>query len=132
MRQQGGEGIMIWAGIIYDIMVGPWRDSEGTQIAAEKYTALLKEHQEPWFKRQRITFRKTMMFMQDNAASAGFLGGRLGNCLWAPRSGGPLQVCNWQVWTVSHSHTGHNRNIVTHHALAALPFNLPKRQIKWQ
>ena len=64
---QGGGGIMIWAGIIDGIMIRPWRVSEEIQITAETYIAILKEHLGPWFKRQRITFRRTMMFMQDNA-----------------------------------------------------------------
>jgi len=68
-RQQGGGGIMIWAGIIGGIMVGPWRVPEGTKITADAYIAFLKEHLESWLKRQRITFRRTIIFLQDNAPS---------------------------------------------------------------
>ena len=42
---------MIWAGMIDDIIVGPWRVSEEKQITAETYIAILKEHLESWFKR---------------------------------------------------------------------------------
>ena len=64
---QGGRGILIWALIIDGIMVRPWRVSEEIQITAETYIAILKEHLETWVKRQRIAFRRTIMFMQDNA-----------------------------------------------------------------
>ena len=60
---------MIWAGITDGIIVGPWRVSEGIQTTAETYIAFLKEHLDPWFKRQRITHRRTMMFMQTNATA---------------------------------------------------------------
>ena len=45
------------------IMVDPWRVSQEIQITAEP------RHLEPWFKWPRITFRREMMFMQDNAPS---------------------------------------------------------------
>ena len=47
----------------------PWRVSDEIQITAETYIAILKEHLEPWFKRPRNTFRRTMMFMQETASS---------------------------------------------------------------
>ena len=90
---------MIWAGIINDIMVRPWRVSEEKQITAETYIPILKEHLEPWFKLPRITFRRTMMFMQDNAPSLpakktseylqqlGFSGPRLIKCMACVFSG---------------------------------------------
>ena len=53
-RPQGRGGTMIWALIINGIMVRPLRVSEGIQITAETYIAILKELLEPWFKRQRI------------------------------------------------------------------------------
>ena len=68
-RQQGGGGIMIWAGIIGGIIVGLWRVPDGTKITADAYIAFLKEHLESWLKKQRITFRRTIIFMQDNAPS---------------------------------------------------------------
>ena len=38
-------------------------------MTSETYIALLKEHLVPWFERQRITFKTTMMFIHDNASS---------------------------------------------------------------
>ena len=55
---------MILGGIIDGSMVCPWRVTEEIKITAETYTAILKEHLEPWFKQQKIAFRRT----QDNAA----------------------------------------------------------------
>ena len=60
---------MIWAGIIGGIMVGPWRVPDGTEITADAYIAFLKEYLESWLKRHKITFRRTIIFMQDNAPS---------------------------------------------------------------
>ena len=48
----------------------------------------------------------------------------------AGQGGPPASLQQYQVWTVSLSHTGHNQHIVAHYALAALPFNLPNWQIK--
>ena len=46
-RQQGGEGIMIWALIIFALMVSPRRVSEGVKITAETYIAFSKERLKP-------------------------------------------------------------------------------------
>ena len=40
-RQQGGEGIMIWAGIINDQIVGPLREPEGVKLTSVAYCNLL-------------------------------------------------------------------------------------------
>ena len=55
--------------IIDGIMVGPWRVPEGVKMIAETYIVFFKDHLKPWFKRQRITFKRTMMFIQGNAPS---------------------------------------------------------------
>lgn len=68
-RQQGGGGIMIWAGIIGGTLVGPWRVPDGVKMTAVAYINFLKEHLEPWLKKQRVTFRRNIVFMQDNAPS---------------------------------------------------------------
>lgn len=68
-RQQGGGGIMIWGGIIGKTLVGPWRVPDGVKMTADAYIAFMKEHLEPWMKRQRVAFRRAIVFMQDNAPS---------------------------------------------------------------
>ena len=66
-RQQGGGGIMLWAGIIGDKVLGPWRIPEGTKITSNVYINFLKKNFEPWLKRQLINRKKKITFMQDNA-----------------------------------------------------------------
>ena len=51
-RQQGGGGIMFWAGVINNEMVGPFRVKDGVKITAETYTAFLKECLLPGTKRR--------------------------------------------------------------------------------
>ena len=66
---QGGGRIMFWAEIIDGTMIRRWRVSEGVNMTAETRITFLKECLELWFKRQRITLRRTMMFIQYNALS---------------------------------------------------------------
>ena len=47
--QQGG-GIIIWAGYIDGIIVGPWRVPIRVKITAETNMIFLKEHVNPWLK----------------------------------------------------------------------------------
>ena len=68
-RQQGGGGVMFWAAIIHDKLVGPFRVKDGVKMTAPTYIAFLKEHFSPWYKKQSLAFRNKMVFMQDNAPS---------------------------------------------------------------
>ena len=68
-HQQGGGGIRIWAGIIGGVLVGPWRVPEGVKMTAETYIAFLQQNFESWFKKQKVTFKRTMILMRDNATS---------------------------------------------------------------
>ena len=68
-RQQGGGGIMVWEEIINNEIVGLFRVKDGVKITAETYTAFLKEFLLPWYKKKSLSFRKKMIFMQDNAPS---------------------------------------------------------------
>ena len=60
---------MIWAGIIGRVLVGPWRVPVGVKMTAETYTAFLLQNFETWFKKQKVTFKRMMILMQDNAPS---------------------------------------------------------------
>ena len=65
--QQEGGSIITWTSIIEGIMVGLWKVPDSMKITADAYIVFLKEHLEFWKKKtQRITFRKTTVFMQDN------------------------------------------------------------------
>ena len=68
-RQQGGGGVIIWAGIIDDEVVGPFRVKDGVKMTAEMYVSFLKEFLQPWYKKKSVSFRRNMIFMQDNAPS---------------------------------------------------------------
>ena len=68
-RQQGGGGIMVWAGINGGTFVGPWKVPEGVKMTANTYINFLKDNLELWLKKQKLTFRRSIIFMQDNAPS---------------------------------------------------------------
>ena len=63
-RQQGGGGVMIWAGIINNHIVGPFRVPDGVKMCAESYVDFLKKNFPPWYKKQPLLARKRM---HDNA-----------------------------------------------------------------
>ena len=65
--QQGGGGIMIWAGIIRGVLVGPEKVPEIVKMTAATYIAFLQQNFEPWFKKQKVTLKRMMILMQDNA-----------------------------------------------------------------
>ena len=67
-RQQGGGRVMMWAGIIEDKLVGSFKVG-GIKINSKHYVAFLKENFIPWFKKQKFSFKRNLIFMQDNAPS---------------------------------------------------------------
>ena len=64
-RQQGGGGVMIWAGIIYDAIVGNY----GVKMSAKSYVEFLKKNFLPWYRKQRLALKRKMIFLHDNAPS---------------------------------------------------------------
>ena len=54
-RQQGGCGIMFWAGIIFNKLVRPWKVPEDVKMTSVAYVAFFKEHLEPPFKSKTVT-----------------------------------------------------------------------------
>ena len=68
-RQQGGGGIMIWAAIQKDCLIGPFRVDDGVKMNSQNYCEFLSKNFLPWIKRQPAATRKKLMFMQDNAPS---------------------------------------------------------------
>lgn len=68
-RQQGGGGVMFWAGIMGSSLLGPFRVDDGVKLNSEGYCAFLNEHFLTWFKSQRPQFRNKLVFMHDNAPS---------------------------------------------------------------
>ena len=69
-RQQGGGGILVWAGIIKDQLVGPFRVDDGVKINSQTYCQFLEDtFFKKWYKKKSPSFKKNMIFMQDNAPS---------------------------------------------------------------
>ena len=68
-RQQGGGGVMIWAGIIGKEVIGPFMVEEGVKMNSVNYCAFLNKNFKPWLESQDENRRKDLIFMQDNAPS---------------------------------------------------------------
>lgn len=68
-RQQGGGGVMIWAGIIQGEIAGPFKVEEGVKMNSVNYTKFLEDNFLPWYRSKPASFKKKMIFMQDNAPS---------------------------------------------------------------
>ena len=66
-RQQGGGGVMIWAGINTDAIVGPFAVLDGVKMNAQSYAEFLKTNFLPWYEKQRLALKRKMIFMHDNA-----------------------------------------------------------------
>ena len=68
-RQQGGGGVMFWAAIVGDQMIGPFRVEDGVKLNSEGYCDLLNANFVPWWKKHPARQRKLLIFMHDNAPS---------------------------------------------------------------
>lgn len=68
-RQQGGGGVMFWAAIVDDELVGPFQVQDGVKVNSEGYCTVLTINFLPWWKRKSAKVRKTLVFMHDNAPS---------------------------------------------------------------
>ena len=68
-RQQGGGGVMIWAGIIGNEVIGPFKVEEGVKLNTVNYCAFLAKNFKPWLQMQNNYRRQKLIFMQDNAPS---------------------------------------------------------------
>ena len=66
-RQKGGGGVMIWAGIVNDQTVGPFRVRDGV-LCRESYVDFLKNFL-PWYKKQALALKRKMILIHDNAPS---------------------------------------------------------------
>jgi transposase len=66
-RQQGGGGVMFWAGIIGNELIGPFRVPEGVKLTSATYVQFLKENFIPWYRSKSRSFKQKMIFMHDNA-----------------------------------------------------------------
>ena len=67
--QQGGGGVMIWAGIVGKVLVGPFRIPGDVKLNSIACIDVLQENSIPWNKKKRISFKKSLIFMHYNAPS---------------------------------------------------------------
>lgn len=68
-RQQGGGGIMIWAGIVGSELVGPFKVEDGVKMNSKSYCDFLEQNLFEWLDNQPLAKHKSLIFMQDNAPS---------------------------------------------------------------
>ena len=68
-RQQGGGGVMMWARIIGDKLIGPFKVPDRIKMTSKHYVAFLQENFILWFKKQKFSCKRNLIFMQDNAPS---------------------------------------------------------------
>ncbi|XP_039618203.1 uncharacterized protein LOC120534678 [Polypterus senegalus] len=69
-RQQGGGGVLVWAGIVKDELVGPFRVEDGVKLNSQSYCQFLEDtFFKQWYRKKSASFKKNMIFMQDNAPS---------------------------------------------------------------
>ncbi|KAL2093239.1 hypothetical protein ACEWY4_010551 [Coilia grayii] len=67
-RQQGGGGVLLWAGIIKNELVGPFRVEDG--LNSQTYCQFLEEtFFKQWYRKKSASFKKNMIYKQDNAPS---------------------------------------------------------------
>lgn len=68
-RQQGGGGVMFWAGIVGDELLGPFRVPDSVKLTSQTYIQFLEEHLSPWLDDLPLLRRRRLTFMHDNAPS---------------------------------------------------------------
>ena len=62
---------MIWAGIINEL-VGPFKVQDCVKIDSAGYTQFLEKNLMPWMKKKSASFKKKIIFVQDNEPSHAF------------------------------------------------------------
>ena len=63
-RQLGGEGVMFWARILEDTLIGPYQIPENIKISSETYISILKKFVTPFLSKKND---QNFVFMHDNA-----------------------------------------------------------------
>ena len=58
--------VVIWAGIIGNELMGPFKVEDGVKIDSAGYSQFLEKNLMPWMKKKSAAFKKKMVFMQDN------------------------------------------------------------------
>lgn len=66
-RQQGVGGVMFWARIKGDVIVGPYKVPQGVKINSGSYCELLGNFLRIWLEDQPVALRENIIFQHDNA-----------------------------------------------------------------
>ena len=66
-RQQGGSGVMFWAEIVGDNLIGQFRVPDGVKIDSKCYIKVLAANFFLWYRSQTRTLKQKCMIMHDNA-----------------------------------------------------------------
>ena len=66
-RQQGGGGVMFWAGIVGNRIVGPFKVDSALKMNSEIYSQFLDDNFFKWYRVQSRKFKQNCVFMHDNA-----------------------------------------------------------------
>ena len=67
-RQQGGGGVMFWAAIMNNELIGPFKIKKGVKLNSKNYSDFLKQNFFPWLEQKLKNNAKfDFMFQQDNA-----------------------------------------------------------------
>ena len=65
-RQQGAGGVMFWAGIKGDTIIGLFKVEAGIKIDSESYCELLNKYLAPWLEEQPLSLWRIIVFQQGN------------------------------------------------------------------
>ena len=69
-RQQEGGGVMLWAGILGDELVGPLHVQEGViKLTSHTYCQFFKSFLEPWLEEIPLSRLRNLVYMHNNAPS---------------------------------------------------------------
>ena len=68
-QQQGGGGVMKWAGIVDRTIIGPLKIDEGVKLNSASYCEFLEKTFFRWYNGKPRRFRMKWTFMHDNAPS---------------------------------------------------------------
>ena len=60
-------GVIFWAGIVGDSLIGPFKAPEGVKMNSDNYQEFLTTNFLPWYKSQGCTFTSKCLLMHDNA-----------------------------------------------------------------
>lgn len=67
---KSGGGVMLWAAVINDELVGPFRVADRLKMNSQNYCQFLEDtFFKQWYNKNSAEFKKTIIFMQNNAPS---------------------------------------------------------------